>query len=194
MFLLFEFQYKAEHDIRILDFAMKKISHNMEIHFIYAGFIYMSEQDDPAHLYSFIFDMMKKYKMKSSMFTMISMFKSHLVTKEVMEDYYKGRFKDENDFDKASVHDDLEIFFEKNKLGNDIELVPPPPLGMYCLPKLTEDELLLINNKDEDYLRTFAYFHVNESPDIEDDEMKLSESKSKFAYCMCFRVSARLTL
>ena len=169
--------------------------HDTDIHIIYAGFIYLSEQDDPSRLYEFIFHLMKKYKIKSLMFTIVSMFKSHLVTKENMEDYYKGRFEDANGFDKASVHDDLESVFEQIKLENiGGSILPPPPLGMYCLPKLTEKELLLVQNKDEDYLRTFAEFHGDGNPDIPEYIMNVSESKSKFAYCMCFRVSTRLTL
>ena len=166
-------------------------------HIIYAGHVYMSEHG-PSDFNSLMFEMMKKHKIKSSMYTIISMFKNHLVTKEVMEDYYKGRFKDENDFDKASVHDDLEMFFEAIKLGNDcgnLESVVPPPLGMYCLPKLTEEELLLLKNKDEEYLRGFAGFaNGHGNPDVDEHEMKLSESKSKFAYCMCVRISNQFKL
>lgn len=177
---------------------MKKIKntriHDTDIHIIYAGFIYLSEQDDPSRLYEFIFHLMKKYKIKSLMFTIVSMFKSHLVTKENMEDFYKGLFEDANGFDKASVHDDLESVFEQIKLENIAGSILPPPLGMYCLPKLTEEELLLVQNKDEDYLRTFAEFHGDGNPDIPEYIMNVSESKSKFAYCMCFRVSTRLTL
>ena len=172
---------------------MKNIPHNSELHFIYAGFVNTSERDDASHLFSFILGMMKKYKINFSLFTIISMFKSHLVTKEVMEDYYKGLFKDESDFDKASVNDDLEILLDEIKLGNNFVNLPPP-LGMYCLPKPTEEELYLLNNKDETYLRTFADFHADDSPDIDEDEMNLSESKSKFAYCMCYRISTPLML
>ena len=181
--------------MKILDSVMKDIQHieTDGLHMIYAGHMYVSEHS-PFDLNPFIFDMMKKYKIKSWIFTIISMFKNRLVTKEVMADYYKGRFKDENDFDKASVHDDLETFFEGINLENDIESVVPPPLGMFCLPKLTEEELILVKNKDEEYLRGFGEFHGTGNPDVDEHEMKLSESKSKFAYCMCLRISSRFTL
>ena len=52
----------------------------------------------------------------------ISMFESHLVTKE--------NFEDTNGFDKASVDDDLETIFEQIKLENIAESILSPPLGM----------------------------------------------------------------
>ena len=104
--------------------------HDTDIHIIYARFIYLSEQDDPSRLYQFIFHLMKKYKIKSLMFTIISMFKSHLVTEENLKDYYEGGFEDTNGFDKASVDDDLETIFEQIKLENIAESILPPPLGM----------------------------------------------------------------
>ena len=47
----------------------------------------------------------------------------------------------------------------------------------YFLPKLTDEELKLIEEKDPIFFRTFVYgYHA----DVDEAEMKLSESNSKF--------------
>lgn len=167
----------------------------MEIHIIYTGHSYLFGPDDPSTLNLFIFYMVKKYQLKSCLFTLISMFKSHLVPKNVMEDYYKGSLKDENlsltiENYRESVHDNLDTFFEQIKLGNNVESVLPT-LGMCWFPKLTEDELVLVENKNEDYSRTFADF-LGIYQNIDEHKTKNSESESKFAFCMCFRISTRV--
>ena len=180
---------------------MKSLQHivtdDMDIHIIYAGFTYatagftyVTEQKGPNDLYlsHLCFLIYETYNIKSFLFTMISMFKGQLVTKEMMKSIYQGLFNDE-----TSVGDDLELFFEEIKLGNDIEMVSRTGLGMYYLPKLTVEEMILLNNKDEDYLRTFIV-HPYENPDVNEAEMELSESKSKFACYFCVRTSIRLTL
>ena len=68
-----------------------------------------------------------------------------------------------------------------------------PGLEMFYFPKLTDEEMTLVGNKDEDYLRTF-FVYPHASPDIQEDIMKLSESKSKFAYHFCLRISFRQNL
>ena len=55
----------------------------------------------------------------------------------------------------------------------------------YFLPKMTMLELELIKSKDIRILKTF----FTENPDVPEDEMKLSESKSKFVNVRCLRES-----
>jgi len=191
---------------------MKNVQHirtdDMELHIIYAGLTYWAESIiGPGDLYAFyllmvIYRTMQKYNIKSAILTMISMFKGQLITKEEMEYYYKAHFEDDDDFSPTtSLQDDLEFFLEQIRRGNDFELwATPPGLLTFYLPKLTDEEMILVKNKDEDYLRTFMQFYGEESPDyisgpdIDEEEMKLSESKSKFAFWVCFRKSDRLTL
>ena len=70
------------------------------------------------------------------------------------------------------------LFFEQIKIGNDVGSALDPGLEMFYFPKLTDEEMTLVENKDEDYLRTF-FVYPHESPDIQEDIMKLSELKSK---------------
>ena len=141
---------------------------------------------------------MPAFDLKWLMFTMVSMSRINVVTKEVMKDYYKGKsiFHAKN-WDQMSVHDDLELFYEQSKSGPSIYPLSIYPLiyGIYpntvtfCFPKLTDEELLLLKNKDVDYLKTYCDFHMGENPDVKEADMLKSKSKSKFAYCLCTRSS-----
>ena len=57
------------------------------------------------------------------------------------------------------------------------------------MPKLTKEELKLIEEKNEDYLSTFGrhnkFYEV--SPDVDVEEMKKSDSKDKYVHCKCLR-------
>ena len=53
----------------------------------------------------------------------------------------------------------------------------------YYLPKLTKEELKLVGRKDPIYLETFGLT----DPDVDEIEMRMSESKSKFVEAVCVR-------
>ena len=59
-------------------------------------------------------------------------------------------------------------------------------------PKLDENEMIQIVNKNEDYLKTFYKYYLGENPDVPDIQMVLSESKSKFSMVACSRHTFRL--
>ena len=103
------------------------------------------------------------------MVTIISLERWKLITKEAMEDYCKGE-----EAEKVSVNDDLESFFEDLRLGKE---PPHQSVFTYFLPKLTEEEMELVERKDRNYFETFL--HVKHA-DVKEAEMKLSESDSKF--------------
>ena len=119
---------------------------------------------------------MEKYKIELFMLTVINMARNYLITKESMENYCKGGDNSLRD----SVNDDLESFFNDLQLGRK----PNERAETYFLPKLTRDELKLIERKDASYLETF-YF--DDLADVKELEMQLSESKSKFVYGTCLR-------
>ena len=147
---------------------MQKISENaakeLKIHFVNAGSHYYGHEDQ---LRSFILNEMKRRKIKSVMVTSIYLFRECLITKEKMESYCKGE-KDEKD----SVNDDLESLFETIRLGKD----PDEKVETYFLPKLTEEELKLVERRDTSYLKTLW----SPNPDVDETEMMLSESDSKY--------------
>ena len=56
------------------------------------------------------------------------------------------------------------------------------------MPKLTKEELKLIEEKNEDYLSTFFRHQIRHaSPDVDQEEMKKSDSKDKYVHCKCLR-------
>ena len=77
-----------------------------------------------------------------------------------------------------SIADDLELFYDDIKFGRR-------PLSMawtYFSPELTLKEIELVENKDEEYMRSFKLLN---NADVNEHEMKLSSSSSKYlsAYC-----------
>ena len=153
---------------------MQKISENeakeLKIHFIHASNDYYYGDK----LRSIILNVMKKYKIKSVMVTSIYMYRRNLITKEKMASYCSGEEKE-----KYSVNDDLESFLENIRLGKE----PDEEVTTYFLPKLTEEELELVERRDTSYLHTLWY----SNPDGQEAEMMLSESDSKYVYGLSTR-------
>ena len=160
---------KEHFDEEVITAALQKISENeakeLKIHFVYAGYYYFYHEDK---LRSIILNGMKKHKIKSVMLTSIYLQRVNLITKEEMESYCKGE-KDEKD----SVNDDLESLFENIRLGKE----PDEKVYTYFLPKLTEEELELVERRDTSYLQTF---NRGNYADVDETEMMLSESDSKY--------------
>ena len=110
---------------------------------------------------------MEKYKFKSVMVTTIYMWRRQLITKEEMEKYCKGE-----KLEKDSVNDDLESLFEDLRRGKE----PNETVPTYFLPRLTEEEMELVERKDQSYLASFTFGLLYSKKAY----MKLSESDSKF--------------
>ena len=129
-------------------------------------------------LRSFILKGMKKCKIRSVMVTFFHMERRNLITKEKMESHCNGgETTKRGEILKNSVNDDLDVFFEDLRLGNE----PEERVDTYFLPKLTQEELELMERKDESYRDTFNFpFIYWEDEDVSDSEMKMSESDSKF--------------
>ena len=66
------------------------------------------------------------------------------------------------------------------------------------MPKLTNEELKLIEERNRDFLDTFGRFNFRDdkSPDVDVDaeEMKQSDSKDKYVHCTCLRRTMHFTL
>ena len=125
---------------------------------------------------------MKKYKINKVTVTIIHLNRQNLMTKEKMLDYCNGK-KDE----KVSVNEDLDSLFEDLRLGKE----PDKELNIYFLPQLTEEELELVERKDENFMDTFedtlwkkwgGKESADESADVKRTEMAASESDSKYVY------------
>ena len=151
---------------------MENVAEELQIHFVYAGYPYFYLHEK---LRSNILNGMKKYKIKSVMVTSIDLERLELITKERMESYCKGET-----YLKDSVNDDLESLFENIGLGKK----PNEEVKTYFLPKLTEEELELVERRDTSYLQTFSW---EDDADVDETEMMLSESDSKYVDVLCTR-------
>ena len=82
------------------------------------------------------------------------MWRSNLLTKEKMKNYYKREFHNQNTLFKwhsvwkKSVHEDLDCFFKNIRLGR----LQENRLVTHFLPKLTKIELRLVAMKDNEHL------------------------------------------
>ena len=144
---------------------------DLEIHVVYARYYF----DTYDSLRSYIVQAMRKYDIKTVMLTIIDMWRYRLITKEKMESYCRGQ-EDQKD----SFNDDLESMFMDIRNGNK----PVSETQAYFLPKLTRQELKLVESKDKDFFKTLM---GNKFADVAESEMKLSESDSKFVRGICER-------
>ena len=160
--------------MKVIDSVLRKNSLNkverLETHLVFASHYYTYFHGDS--LKSLILEAMKKYKIRSVMVTIINMMRYDLITKEAMEDICNGEnyiYRERRD----SVNDDLESLFENLRLGKQ----PLEHVLTYFFPKLTEKELELVARKDFTYFETLG---LRTNKDVNEDQMKLSESDSKF--------------
>ena len=164
---------------------------HLEPHFIYAGRCNLySDLDEYAErqLRSSLLKLMRKYQIKTVMLTIIYMEKEKLITQEQMTSYCRG----EQSSRKISVNEDLEAFFEDLQLGKDTS---NDDVKAYYLPRLTEDEMALVEAKDQNYFQKFSTSVLGDSknPDVAEHVMKMSESESKFALGKCNRKTIKIT-
>ena len=130
--------------------------------------------------------------MKFAILTVLYMCRMALVTTETMVAYHneeeKFRSKDGTFSMQHSVNDDLEFFHEGLQLG----LVCNETIDTFCFPKLNKVEMKQMEQKDEVHLDSYCCYNDNEefprkNPDIDQSEMELSESKSKYVEIRCDR-------
>ena len=77
-------------------------------------------------------------------------------------------------------NEDIESLLENIRLGKQ----PNDDVETYFIPQLTEEEMESVKRKDPDYLGAFPAYP---DPDIDEKEMKMSESDSKFCLTKCIR-------
>ena len=103
------------------------------------------------------------------MLTSVYLQRWRLITKEEMESYCNGE-----ELEKDSVNDDLESLFENIRLRKK----PDRYVETYFFPKLTEEEMELVERRDTSYS---FWMKRNEI------EMMLSESDSKYVHGRSWR-------
>ena len=126
------------------------------------------------------------------------MSKRNLITKERAEKASEGKLKYEplwEDYE-GSINDDLESFC--NKLVNNEEI--EEEVQSFFTPKLTKDVSKLINEQNQEYMRTISKEYVRGISAADDlkfkshfEEMKKSDSKDIYVHTRCHRETIRLT-
>ena len=171
---------------------MRKISENEDeeliTHFVVASDSYYHRE---YRLTSILLQGLKKYKIHSVMATIIHMHRNDLITIEEAMNYFKGK-----KYEKVSVNDDLESLFDDLRIGkemidvrNIIWKYDSFGTPFYFLPKLTTNELKLIERKDPILYETFQ----SSNPDVDEAKMKLSDSESKFVRGSGYRKTFKIT-
>ena len=147
--------------------------------------------------YSYIFhdtclDKMKKYGMQSLILTSLSMIRKNLITKEKSKQAYKGELKNDEDWKyfEGSINDDLETFVVNLREGE----IQYEEVRSFFLPKLSKEELQLIDIRDEKHLKTYSYYLTDKNVDVDVEEMKRSDSKDKYVKVSCRRETILLTI
>ena len=164
-------------------------------HFIYCGMHYF--WDDEDKLRTTLLNKMRNSGIQTAMLTMLNMWRRNLVTKETVQKAYDGKLKDEINWswisdwmDGKSVHDDLDTFFID--LENDA--IEEEWVNSFFTPKLTEEELKLVEERNEQHLTTYSDHFHGKNPDVSLKEMKKSDSASKYVHGHCIRQTIYLIL
>ena len=125
---------------------------------------------------------------------MLMMSRWNLVTKEKVKKTAEGKLKTDSDWKdyEGSINDDLESFLIN--LQNQKEMRKEVVYSCFT-PKLKNEELKLVEERNEEHLKTYGFYMVNGlNPDVDVEEMKKSDSKSKYVHGRCLRRTIPLTL
>ena len=180
---------KEMYDIDVIDTGVKSIlDHGKDgllPHFIYSGEYYYGTKR--LEFREMLLTKMKSYRIQSAVLTKLTMWRRNLVTKETVKKAYKGAMKTEKVWNRyeGSINDDLETFFINLQ---DQETIKEDEINSFFTPKLIEEELKLVEERNEEHLRSYSFHSVRQiNPDVDVDEMKRSNSSSKFVHVFCFR-------
>lgn len=137
---------------------------------------------------------MRKYEIQTSILTMLGMMRWNLVTTEKVQNAAEGKLKNDIDWKnyEGSINDDLEKFLIKIK---NQRVKKEETAASFFTPKLTNEQLKLVQIRDEDHLKTYGDHSLHGfNPDVAIKEMKRSDSKSKYVHTNCRRSTYLLTL
>ena len=163
---------------------------DMVPHFIYCWNNFKTIYDRTMEV--IILSRIKLYGIQTSIFTGLRMTREFLITQEKSTEAYEGKLTREyhwRDY-KASINEDLESYINHLQEISSLEEVKQHDVWSFFLPKLTEEELKLVEKKDAEHVKT--YFWPN--PDVDEEEMKKSDSKDKFVHGRCYRRTKVLKL
>ena len=162
---------------------------DMMPHFIYCSGDFINFQAINFQvLKKLILKKMREYGIPSSILTMLSMYRINLITKEKSKAAAEGKLKNDPNWRRyeGSINDDLDLFVNNLQSSEEID----EAVDSFFTPKLTKEELKLVEQKNEEHWLTYLKF----DPDVGIEEMKKSDSKDKYLHSYCKRITGHLTL
>ena len=188
---------KEMNDANIIDSGVKAIldfgKDDLLPHFIYCGAHYTWTRKAESRFEEIFLTKMKSKGIQYAALTILAMWRHKLVTKETVKKAYQGKLKNAEDWEiyQGSINNDLETFFtnlqNRQKIKNE-------KIASFFTPKLTEEELTLVQKRNEQHLCTYGYHAYGGNPDVDPEEMKKSDSRSKYVHGICYRRTIPLTL
>ena len=190
---------KETNDANIINTGVKSIldfgKDDSVPHFIYAGYHYLSTvAENSTWLQKMLLTEMKSNGLQYAILTLLYMSRWNLITKETVKKAYQGKLKNDKVWEdyEGSINDDLEKFFASLQ---DRKNIANEHVFSFFTPKLTEEEMKLVKERNEEHLRTYwGYYVYDENPDVDPEEMKRSDSRSKYLHGSCGRLTIPLTL
>ena len=165
---------KEMNDMNIIDTGVKSSldfgNDQLTPHFIYCGDYYRWTEEKRRRFKEIFLAKVKRYGIQSSVLTALFMWRRNLVTKETVKKAYQGKLKNDEDWEgyERSIHDDLETFFinlqDRKKIQNE-------PVYSFFTPKLTEEELKLVEKRNEQHLSSYLYHYFGDNPDVDESSM-----------------------
>ena len=184
-------------DRKLIDTGVKSIldfgKDDLVPHFIYCGLHYNWNPASQNRLEKIFLAIMKRYEIQYAILTQLGMYRRKLVTKETVKKAYKGKLKNQQvwNYYKGSIHDDLETFFINLQ---DPKKIEKEYVASFFTPKLTAKELKLVEERNEQHLSSYSRHFYGNNPDVDAEEMKKSDSRSKFVHGRCYRWTIPLAL
>ena len=161
-------------------------------HFIYCGEHYgqyhYGNIQNSAKLKDRILTKMRKFGIQSSIVTHLHMRRRRLVTKETAKKAAERKLWSNY---RGSINVDLERFL--SNLQNQTE-VKEEFVKSFFTPKLTNEEMKLVQERNEEHLHSYVDSFNSVNPDVGFEEMEQSNSKSKYVHGHCWRRTFPLIL
>ena len=186
---------KETHDTKVIDAGVQSIlefgEDGLFPHFIYCGDYYVGSQEAQNRFLTVFLTKMKKIGIEFAVLTMLTMWRRKLVTKETVKLAYKGKLRADEEWNKfeRSINDDLETFFIN--LQNR-KIIKSETVGSFFTPNLTEEEIKLVEGRNEQHLSTYLFYCAGINPEVDIDELKRSDSRSIFVQVGCSRTTMPL--
>ena len=187
---------KEKTDLETIDDGIKCISDfgkdDLKPHLIYCGWYYSDDFYGANRLKEMIWMKMFKFGIRSLVLTTLNMRRSKLVTNEKVKKAYKGELqKHYSSWEEGSINDDLEKFIinlqNKNEMKEEF-------VSSFFTPKLKNEEMKLIRDRNLKHLMTYEFYDDGMNPDVDVEEMKKSDSKSKYVHVNCERTTIHLDI